>query len=143
MDLEKFNLLKTKAENDTNIDDSNAAEKSTKLISLYQRYLSLYLQEVRLLKGISLDKDKLYKKLYQHYKFPSADDKDSFNITLSTTKEVDIYINADDSYCKLCIEYQNQEIVVQYLEATLKNIGNAGYAIKNLVEFKKLSMLEK
>jgi hypothetical protein len=133
MTLEQFKSLKTKVESDLDLTDSNAAEKSLKLSSLYSKYLGLYIQELKLLKTTSTEKDKLYGELYHKYKF-----KNDFQ--LDSAKEIDTYIRADDSFYNKCLEFQNQEIIVKYLEEVLQNIKNAGYAIKNHLEFVKLKM---
>jgi len=133
MNLEKFKVLKTKVEIDLFVDESNAAEKSLKFSSLYSKYLSLYMQELRLLKNILTEKDKLYGELYHKFKFKN-------DYQLDSSKEIDTYVRSDESFYQKCLDFQNQEIVVNYLEQTLQNITNTGYRIKNYIELLKLRM---
>jgi len=133
MNLEQYKALKAKVENDLFVDESNAAEKSLKFSNLYAKYLALYMQELRIIKQLSIDKDKLYGELYHQFKF-----KNDFQ--LDGNKEIDIYIRSNESYYKKCLEFQNQEIIVKYLESVLLNITTTGYRIKNYVELLKLKM---
>lgn len=137
MNLEQYQVLKKKVEEDLLVDESNAAEKSLKFSSLYSKYLSLYMQELRILKTISVEKDKLYGELYHKYKFNT--DKD-FNYQLDSGKEIDTYVRKNESFYKKCLDFQNQEIIVKYLEETLSNLNNTGYRIKNYIELLKLKM---
>ncbi|MEM4261310.1 MAG: recombination mediator protein UvsY [Candidatus Woesearchaeota archaeon] len=133
MNLEQYKALKAKVEEDLAIDESNAADKSLKFSSMYSKYLALYLQELRILKNLSLEKDKLYGDLYHKLKFKN-------DYQLDSSKEIDTYVRSDESFYKKSLDVQNQEIVVKYLEETLQNINNTGYRIKTYVDFLKLRM---
>lgn len=133
MTLEQFNTIKAKVELDLNIDELNAAEKSLKFSSLYNQYLLLYLKELKILKTLALEKDKLFGELYHKYKFQN-------NYQLDTSKEIETYVRADELYYKKCLDYQNQEIIVKFLEETLQNINNTSYRIRNYIELLKLRM---
>lgn len=133
MDLEKYKELKLKVENDLVVNETNAAEKSLAFARLYSKYTSLYLQELRLLKKMATEKDKLYGELYHEFKFKS-------DFQLDNRNEIDIYVKANERYYNKCLAFQNQEIVVKYLEETLQNITTTGYRIKNYVDLLKLKM---
>ena len=133
MDIENFKSLKLKAEKDLIVNETNAADKSLEFARLYSKYTSLYMQELRILKQMSTDRDKLYGDLYHKLKFKN-------DYQLDSSKEIDIYIKSDESYYNKCLEFQNQEIVVKYLEETLQNITVTGYRIKNYVDLLKLKM---
>jgi hypothetical protein len=133
MNLEQFKALKAKVEINLDVDESNAAEKSLKFSSLYSKYLALYMQELRLLKTLSTEKDKLYGELYHNFKFKN-------NYQLDSSKEIETYVRSDQSFYQKCLDFQNQEIVVKYLEETLQNINSTGYRIKNYIELLKLKM---
>ena len=133
MNLEQFKVLKAKVEDDLLVDESNAAEKSLKFSSLYSKYLALYMQELRLLKTLNTDKDKLFGELYHFYKFEN-------NFQLDSSKEIETYVRSNLKFYNKCLEFQNQEIIVKYLEEVLQNITNTGYRVKNYVELLKLKM---
>jgi len=133
MKIEDFKKLKLKVENDLLVDETNAAEKSLNFSRLYSKYVSLYMQELRILKNLSAEKDKIYGELYHKFKFKS-------DYQLDSNKEIDVYVKADDKYYNKCLDFQNQEIIVSYLEMTLQNITNTGYRIKNFIELLKLKM---
>lgn len=132
MNIDKFQELKKKVEIDLTIDETNAAEKSLKFSSLYNFYLALYIQELRILKRISTEKDKLFGDKYHFYKFGNFDYK------LDSAKEIETYVRSDTDFYNKCLEYQNQEIVVKYLEETLTNLNNTNYRIKNYIELYKI-----
>ena len=139
MNIEQFKLLKEKFESDLELNEDNVMEKSLKFSSLYSKCLNFYLQEVKILKTILIEKDKVYGELYHKFKF-NPDKEPQYNYTLDSHKELDIYVKSHDDYYKKALQYQNQELIVKYLEETLKNIDSTGYRIKNFIEFKKLGM---
>jgi hypothetical protein len=131
MNIDQFKLLKSNTETEINVTEDNISEKSIKFTSIYNKYLSLYIQELRILKKLTLDKDKIYGELYNKFKFNN-------NFQLDTNKEIDVYVRADDKYYNVSLDLQNQEMVVKYLEEVLQNINNTGYRIKNYIELQKL-----
>jgi hypothetical protein len=131
MNIDQFKLLKSNTETEINVTEDNISEKSIKFASIYNKYLSLYIQELRILKKLTLDKDKIYGELYNKFKFNN-------NFQLDTNKEIDVYVRADDKYYNVSLDLQNQEMVVKYLEEVLQNINNTGYRIKNYIELQKL-----
>jgi hypothetical protein len=131
MTLEQLEELKKIANEDLKLDSDNIEKKTLQLSTIYQRYLEIYIKEIRQLKKLSLDKDKLYGELYKHYKF--VDD-----YKWDTKSEIDSMVKSDDKYYKMALENSNQEAVVSYLEQLLSNIKSVGYSIKNYVDFAKL-----
>jgi hypothetical protein len=131
MTLEQLEELKKIANEDLKLDSDNIEKKTLQLSTIYQRYLEIYIKEIRQLKKLSLDKDKLYGELYKHYKF--VDD-----YKWDTKSEIDSMVKSDDKYYKIALDMSNEEAVVSYLEQLLSNIKSVGYSIKNYVDFAKL-----
>lgn len=129
----KFEELRIQVEKDLFLDESNAAEKSLKFPSIYSHYLIMYVRERKKLNIIELDKNKLYSELYNDLKYNSEKSLDSM-------KEAEIIIKGNDRYYKKCVEFQDVELVVKYLEGTLKNITLTSYWIKAFIDQAKLKM---
>ncbi|MEM4260971.1 MAG: recombination mediator protein UvsY [Candidatus Woesearchaeota archaeon] len=130
MTLEDLEKLKKIASEDLKITEDNLAKKSLDIPILYHKYLDIFINELKQLKQLSLDKDKLYGKLYHHYKFES-------NYSLDTKNEIEVYVKGNDEYYIKALAYYQQEIVVKYLESILDAFTKMGFNIKNHIEFKK------
>jgi hypothetical protein len=131
MTLEDLQKLKTISEDQLTINEENILTKSLNLPLYYQQYSQIYVKELKLLKVLSLDKDKLFGELYHHYKFKS-------DFSLDTKGEIVTYIQADQKYYDKCLEVSNQEVVCKFIEQLLDNINKTGYSIKNYIELKKM-----
>ena len=106
-------------------------KKTLDLSNLYHTISDKYVQELKILKKMLLDRDQLYGELYHKYKFGQ-------DFHLDTKTEIDTYVRADKSYYDKALEYQQQEIMVKYFEQMLEVINKAGYAIKNYIDFTRL-----
>jgi len=133
MKIEEFQKLKDLAESELKITEDNVMDKSIQLSNLYSRFLNIYIKELRILKEISVDKDKIYGELYDKYKF-------HFDYQLDGKSEIDTYVRKDDKFYQIALTYSQQEVQVQFLEQTLNHINNLGFRIKNFVDLKKIKM---
>jgi len=132
MKVEDFQKLKDVVEKELKITDENVLEKSIQLSNFYAKFLQIYSKELKILKSLYHEKDKVYGKLYHHYKFEG-------DFQLDTKAEVEAYIKADDTYYKIALKYSQQEIQVKFLEQVLDHINNLGFRIKNYIDLKKMS----
>jgi hypothetical protein len=130
MNQDNFKLLKDQVAKDLNVNNDNLLSKSIEQISLHRKYLDLFITEYHCFKRLSLEFDKLYKERYHYYKF-----EQKYN--LDSAKEIDSYTKGDDLIYNKSLELLNQEIVTKFLEKTIENIKNMGYAIKNNLEIQK------
>jgi hypothetical protein len=138
MTLEQFEELKKKVESDTTITFSNITDQILRIPQLYTEYLSLYTQQLRLLKRASMSVTMKYGELYHKYKFPNSNDGLNFQYHLDTKTEIDIYINSNSEYVKLKSQVQFQELVVKFLEEVLDNLKKIRFDVKNYIELMKL-----
>ena len=130
MNQADFTKLKVAISKDLEIKtDSVALAKSANVPYIYQKYLDIFIKEVRLHKKLKRDKEKMYKNKYDYYRF-------SYNHAL-TAKEIDIFINGDDNYDELCRQYNWSSIIIEYLELTLKNISNLSFNISNRIKLRQ------
>jgi hypothetical protein len=107
MKIEDFQKLKDFIEKEMKIDKNNILEKTIQISNLYPNLLKIYSKERRNLKNLDLLKDKLYGELYHHYKF-------KFDFSLDSKSEIDTYVKSDDKYYQICLEYNQQEIQVDF-----------------------------
>lgn len=130
MTIEEVQKLKKISEEQLVLNEDNVINKSLNFPLLHNQYIQIYFKEVKLLKTIKADLDKLYGELYHKFKFSN-----DFNI--DGLKEIDIYIRADQSYYNKLLEFNQEETVVKYLEMIIDNVKNAGYAVKNYIDLYK------
>ncbi len=130
MEDTQFKSLQAKVNKDLTITPDNVMQKSLDLSKLYTEYSRRYYTQVSILKNINIEKVKLYKKLYHHYKFDG-------DFRLDTKKEIEVYVLGDDLYCELRRDYEKQTIIVEFLEKTLSNIQRASFTIRDYIELQK------
>jgi Recombination, repair and ssDNA binding protein UvsY len=122
--------LKAKIDSDLKITEDNVASKSLNSAYMYHQYLDLWLSELRELKTLGLEKDRIYGVLYDKYKF-------KHDQQLSGRPEIESWIFADPLYIKVATEYIDKETVVKYLENVTEAISKLSFGIKNYIEYKK------
>jgi len=131
MKQEDFNKLKDIIEKELTLTESNIHDKSLQISNYYIKFLQIYNKEVKLLKNLYHSKEKKFGDLYHYYKF-------KYEFQLGTKSEIEVYINSNDEFHDISMEFSNQEIIVKYLEQILDHINNVGYRIKNYIELQKL-----
>lgn len=127
-----FRKLKQKVIKDLEFNDDNVLEKSTKIPTYYQRYLELFIDEMKELKKINLKVDTKYGELYKYYKYED-------NRTWDNKAEIVSQINTNQEYNDLRKEQVKREFVVKYLEEVLDNIKRMSFSIKNFIDLKKFN----
>ncbi len=132
LDENTFKRLKQKVIKDLDFNDENVLEKSTRIPTFYQRYLELYIDEIKLLKSVSLRVDTKYGELYKYYKYED-------NHSWDNKAEIVSQINRDKDYNDLRQEQVKREFVVKYLEEVLDNIKRMSFSIKNFIDLKKFN----
>jgi len=138
MKIEDFEKLKNKVKSELELNQDNIEQQSIRSGTLHQKYLAIYMKELRTYNRMVAEKEKLYGELYHKYKYPSADDGIGFQFSLDTKGEIDTYINSNNDYYQKRLNIQNQEIVVKYLERVLDSINKMSFHIKNYIELMKL-----
>lgn len=131
MNQENFVKIKEIIEEKLKIsEDENAIVLMSKnMPSNFQLVLDIFINELKLFKKMQKDKEKKYSELYKEY-------KEKYNLSL-TKDEIKTYCNSNEEYYKICVDLDNQEVIVKYFEMTLDNIKRMSYDIKNWIEIKK------
>lgn len=104
--------------------------KLTEIPVLYQTYLRILMKEQKELNDLKSKQEVLYGQLYQTYKFEST-------YRWETKNEIESQINSDPSYTSIKAQYQDQEVVVNYLSITLDNIKSMSFQIRAYIDYEK------
>lgn len=133
MTEEQFEGYKQELNNFLKITEQNVMSKNFEMISFYQRYLDIYLKEVKILQRLSNDFDELKAKKHHYYKF-------SYQYKLSSLTEIETACNGDKEIILLSQKMNEQENYVKFLERSLNSIKDISYVVKNFLEYKKIMM---
>lgn len=141
----EFQKFKKRIEEQLKISPSNVDEKNIALSNLYINLLQIWSKEMKILKQISADKDKIYGDLYHHYRFGNTPKNgqiyrvnQQIDFQLDSKSEIDVYIRSDNIYYQKALEYSDQEIIVKFIEQSLDIINSLGYRIKNYIDLQKM-----
>ena len=130
MTYEDFKKLKRRALEDLEFNEDNAIELSIKVPNLYQKYLSLYINELDKYKKLVVKRDRMYGELLRN-------EKVNGDIEWKSKDEYNSVIMTNDNYYDLKLKTQEQEHIVKFLEETLDNIKRMSFNIKNFIDLKK------
>jgi hypothetical protein len=131
MDIKSFKQLMLQLDEELKINEKNLEQKSMAIPLIYHQYLDIYSKELRHLRKLELEKKKEYAISYEKVKHKS-------NVSWETKTEIESQVYNDPSFYSKCVEYNEQETMVNQLELSLKNIQNMSYQIKNIIEWRKL-----
>ena len=130
MDDKTFNKLKQLAEKEIQFSEETALLISTRVPNLYQKYLDIYVNELRELKKTVTEMEFMYGTLYKKVKHHD-------NYEWGNRNEIDSQINTDPTYHQLRIKVNEQEYIVKYLEGVLDNVKRLSFSIKNYIDIQK------
>ena len=113
---------------------------SKKIPYVYDKYLKyLTLERLELTR-----KTKIYKQLFKekHEYYSGKASKETYQENRFDIKvlrgDLSVYLEADDELGKLQEGLEFMKSKISFLEQTLRNITNKGYACKNLIEWEKI-----
>lgn len=129
MTLQELNKLKPIIENKLKFTDDNISQKLLDYPYTFHEILDLYLKEKRELDALDRKKKKVYQQKYDFFKF-----KNDFR--LDSAKEIETYINGDDEYDKVCLEYNVQEVVVTYFVELMDMLKKMTYSMQSYIKLK-------
>ncbi len=109
-------------------DDKKMESLARSLPSIHQATISIYFEEVRELKTLKIELDKIYAEGFKHYKVEQNRDY--------TAKEIETLMNQNKSYIEIKRKYNDQEMKAQFFEATLENIKKTGFSISSWIKIK-------
>lgn len=137
MNLEQ---LQDKWKEDSVIDPDRYGEESVRIPQLHMRYMEFYntfslMKKDRESEMKALVRDKW---IYYKGKAPSTVYKEvPFDLKLTTTDEIKMFIGADDEIRKLQYKIDYIEQVIFFLDGVLRQIQSRNYQIKNAIEWER------
>ena len=127
---------------DSKIDETELATESTKIPTLHNKYLKIFLAERVRLFQMKADLKKKRRVLLEYYLGELDQEelkelgRDQFYKIL-LKNEVDLYIDSDDLLTDISLKVTLQQEKVDYLESIIKSINNRGFQIKNAIDWNR------
>ena len=132
--------LQDKWKEDSVIDPDKYGEESVRIPQLQMRYMEFYntfslMKKDRESEMKALVRDKW---IYYKGKAPSTVYKEvPFDLKLTTTDEIKMFIGADDEIRKLQYKIDYIEQTIFFLDGVLRQINSRNYQIKNAIEWER------
>ena len=132
--------LQHKWKEDSVIDPDKYGEESVRIPQLHMRYMEFYntfslMKKDRESEMKALVRDKW---IYYKGKAPSTVYKEvPFDLKLTTTDEIKMFIGADDEIRKLQYKIDYIEQTIFFLDGVLRQINSRNYQIKNAIEWER------
>ena len=125
---------------DSKIDETELGEESTKIPSVHNKYLKIYMGENATLKRMYAQRSKLKRTLTEYYLGEmDSEELDEFGRDQFYKKllknEIDTYIESDDAWIEINLKVALQQEKVNYIDAIIKSINNRGFQIKNAIDW--------
>jgi hypothetical protein len=131
----KFKALRDEADVDCNdIDKLDLISEQNKNMKLYQKYITKYAEEKILLNKIKASHAEMRAELYDYYKFNW--DKS----TKLTETAVNTYVDAHTCYVVLNTYVELAKTMVEFLLNTIDIFKSRNYAIKSIIEVRKIEL---
>lgn len=130
MTLEELNKLKLIVDKDLKFTDDNISQKLLDYPYTFHKYLDLYIKEKRELDSLDRKKKRIYQERYNFFKF-----KNTFR--LDSAKEIETYINGDEEFDKVCLEYNIQEVVCTYFVELMDMLKKSTFAMQSYIKMRE------
>ena len=130
----KLDELNKQIEAELPIKAENLSGEADRNIGAYQRYLWTLTQERRQLASLRGKRDVMDGELQDYYRFNW--DKS----TKLTETAISKYVGAHPCFSSLNNLVKDQEALVLFLDVTVANFRDRGFAIKNMIEMKKIEL---
>ena len=132
--------LQDKWKEDSVIDPDKYGEESVRIPQLHMRYMEFYntfslMKKDRESEMKALVRDKW---IYYKGKAPTAVYKEiPFDLKLTTTDEIKMFIAGDDEIRKLQYKIDYIEQTIFFLDGVLRQLNSCNYQIKNAIEWER------
>lgn len=114
------------------INEFNLKEECRTQADKTQRYIEeLYKQKRKMFK-LDCYLRKVKGQLFEKWK------NGEFEIRLTSTSDIMIMIEKDDNYNKILKKYNELELIVEFLDQTIKNMNNKAWNIQRIIELQKI-----
>lgn len=135
----KFSEILEMMKVDSNIDAAHLDTASLAIPYLHSKWYNVFVEELRILKGIDTEYNILYKNKMEYYLGKAPDEIYEQNpLHLKILKQdVEIYLKSDEELIAVDSKRSLQKIKVETVEGYIKNINNRSFMIKNAIDFRK------
>ena len=138
--MTRYEEIKDQAESDTEIDEFDLDRELLRTPKLHSKYLNLFTENTLYLKDLYSFKEKVKLERWKYWQGKQSDryytDNGPVHEKILKT-DLDKYLGADDKLKLVNDACSAQKAICDYLERTLKEIGNRGFHIKSAIEWRK------
>ena len=131
--------LQQSVDKDFKLDDTELDTESTKIPLLHNKYLQHYNKFSLLLKKAEQDHKSLVREKWEYYTGKAEAQvykEQPFDLKI-LRQDVDKYLDADGELQKSKQKIKYLEVVIDYLDKTVKQISNRGFLIKSCIDWRK------
>jgi len=130
---------------DCKVDDVDLDVESLKIPTLHGKYLRIYSKERKILRALEIKRKQLKQTLYDYFKGDLNDPSTLEELKrqpfdrIVLKNEIPDMIDADNAMMQLNIRMAVQRESVEVCEEIMKSINTRGFAIKNAIEWRRLT----
>ena len=139
IDLEK---IQTMWEKDSKIDPDNLHTESLNIPILHSKYFEIYNNIILLKKKAEQQKRNVRHEKYEYYSGKADPDvyiENPFPKKIRDKDTLQKYLDADDSLSQVTMKVEYYNVMLNYIEAILKQINDRNWQIRNAIEFMRFS----
>ena len=117
---------------DSLINDLNLREECRTIVNRNQKYIEEYHKLDRKLKKMDVYLKKVEGELFYHY-------RNEFEIKLTSSQDIMKFVQKDSKYQKALKIHSELKCAVDFLDKTIKNMGNNAWLVQKLVDLEKIN----
>ena len=139
IDLEK---IQTMWEKDSKIDPDNLHNESLNIPILHSKYFEMYNNIILLKKKAEQQKRNIRHQKYEYYSGkadPEVYIENPFPKKIRDKDTMQKYLDADETLSQVSMKVEYYEVILNYIESILKQIGERNWQIRNAIEFMRFS----
>ena len=139
IDIEKIQQM---WQEDSKIDPDNLHSESLNIPILHSKYFNLYNNIILLKKKAEQQKRNIRHQKYEYYSGkadPEVYIENPFPKKIRDKDTLQKYLDADESLSNVTMKVDYYDVMLNYLEAILKQIGERNWQIRNAIEFMRFS----
>jgi hypothetical protein len=117
-------------EEDFRLTPENIQDKMYTVPNLHSKYLKIFFREKARYNKMDKELNKLYREKYYFY-------TTKYDKLLENQKEIQFHILSDEEYAELNQKVENQKVLVDCVDRTLKKVSQLTFDIKGIIEYTK------
>lgn len=139
---ERLTWVKQQGENDLEIDDIDLDKTLLSIPKMHGKWLGIYTDEVHNLKNLYSLKDKIKLERWKYYSGKQTDSYIAENGIVHEKilkTDIDKYMAADPKLELVDSCIMVQKSITDYIEKVMKELGNMGFHVKSIIEWRKFT----